>query len=69
MDDNQEIRSNAPEVRIEPGGPIVLKGYFTFRDSSGNIITGEQEIYLCRCGGSKNKPFCDDTHKIIGVPG
>jgi CDGSH-type Zn-finger protein len=68
MADTKE-NSQAPEIRILPNGPIMLKGNFSFRDSSGNITTGEQELYLCRCGGSKNKPWCDETHKIIGVPG
>jgi len=49
-------------------GPIMIKGIFRFRDSTGKITEGEQEIYLCRCGGSSSKPFCDDTHKRIGVP-
>jgi CDGSH-type Zn-finger protein len=67
MDDTAKDKTN-PEVRILKNGPILLKGTFSFKDSSGQITTGEQELYLCRCGGSKNKPWCDDTHKIIGVP-
>jgi CDGSH-type Zn-finger protein len=69
MSDNQENTGKVPEVRVLPKGPIMLKGNFSFRDSSGKITTGEQELYLCRCGGSKNKPWCDGTHKSIGVPG
>ena len=58
---------NTVEVRINKNGPILVKGNFSFKDSSGKITTGEQELYLCRCGGSSNKPFCDGTHKNIGV--
>jgi len=57
-----------PEVRVLNNGPILIKGRFLFRDSLGKITEGEQEIYLCRCGGSENKPFCDGTHKTHGVP-
>ena len=69
MADNLENNNEIPEVRILHNGPIMLKGNFSFRDSSGNITSGEQELYLCRCGGSKNKPWCDETHKTFGVPG
>jgi CDGSH-type Zn-finger protein len=37
-------------------------------DADGNqydIPRGES-IVLCRCGGSKTKPFCDKTHSKIG---
>jgi CDGSH-type Zn-finger protein len=66
-----EQEKNAPaapaEVNILKDGPIMIKGNFMFKDSSGNITRGEQELYLCRCGGSASKPFCDGTHKKIGV--
>ncbi|HEY4847500.1 MAG TPA: CDGSH iron-sulfur domain-containing protein [Methylocella sp.] len=29
-------------------------------------VRTEPTMYLCRCGGSSNKPFCDGTHKKIG---
>jgi CDGSH-type Zn-finger protein len=56
------------EVTIQKNGPIMIKGVFRFRDSSGKITEGEQELYICRCGGSATKPWCDGTHKRIGVP-
>jgi CDGSH-type Zn-finger protein len=65
---NEDRHENFPEVQIQKKGPIRIKGYFTFRDSSGNVTTGEQELSICRCGGSKNKPWCDGTHNTTGVP-
>jgi CDGSH-type Zn-finger protein len=32
-------------------------------NSKEEKIPAEPEVYLCRCGGSGNKPFCDGTHK------
>ncbi|MDB5462625.1 MAG: iron-binding protein, partial [Phenylobacterium sp.] len=29
-------------------------------------VSGEKKIFLCRCGGSTTKPFCDGTHSKIG---
>ena len=55
------------EVIITKGGPIHVKGFFSLKDSSGHAEIKEQDIYLCRCGGSSNKPFCDGTHRKIGI--
>jgi hypothetical protein len=68
MGETEESNKKIPEVRIMPGGPMIIKGNFSFRDSSGKIITGEQEILLCGCGESKNKPFCDCSNKSMPVP-
>jgi CDGSH-type Zn-finger protein len=66
----EDLKTDAPapvEVRILKDGPLLIKGNFSFRDASGKVITGEQELHLCRCGGSSSKPFCDGTHNEIGV--
>jgi CDGSH-type Zn-finger protein len=53
---------NETSFKIEQGGPLEVSGNFRIADSRGKIITTEGAVYLCRCGGSSNKPFCDDTH-------
>ena len=61
-----------PEVQIEimPNGPYIVTGPVDLIDSQGNAVpVRKQVIALCRCGGSKTKPFCDGTHSDIGFQG
>ncbi len=59
-----------PEVQIKAteNGPLQVKGPLTLTDVDGNVYDlsdrGET-VFLCRCGGSTNKPFCDGTHSKI----
>jgi CDGSH-type Zn-finger protein len=55
----------APTIIISANGPVIVKGYFSFRDSSGQITEKEQEVHLCGCGKSGNKPFCDKSHSKL----
>ena len=49
-----------------PDGPLHLRGEFELRgDEDGSTYRGS-DAWLCRCGGSNNKPFCDGTHARIG---
>ncbi len=48
-------------------GPYQVIGRIRIQTESGRVIeTEEGENWLCRCGGSQNKPFCDGTHSKIG---
>jgi CDGSH-type Zn-finger protein/uncharacterized Fe-S cluster protein YjdI len=55
-------------LRITPevNGSLRFEGPFQVRDAAGETIYRGQEEWLCRCGGSNNKPFCDSTHKSNG---
>ena len=55
--------------KINGGGPLEVTGNFRIVDSSGRIIENEGPVYLCRCGGSSKKPYCDGTHSRIGFSG
>jgi 3-phenylpropionate/trans-cinnamate dioxygenase ferredoxin subunit len=60
------------DVQITPteNGPYKVTGPIELLDPEGNPIpTRGTTIFLCRCGGSTNKPFCDGTHSKIGFQG
>ncbi len=56
----------APRIRFAHNGPIVVEGLKTFRDGDGTPLETRDRMRLCRCGASKNKPYCDGTHARIG---
>lgn len=54
-------------IQILKNGPALVTGNFIVRDAKKKKVRIEGEITaLCRCGGSKKKPFCDGTHQSIG---
>ena len=53
-------------IIIRPNGPLIIRGAIRIEDADGNLVATDQEVYLCRCGASKNKPFCDGMHKQTG---
>lgn len=58
----------ADQTIITPttNGPYHVRGSFRIVLPSGRELETDGETWLCRCGGSGNKPFCDGTHKKIG---
>lgn len=61
------------DVQVVPteNGPYKVTGEIELVDAEGNVIdtSGKKTVFLCRCGGSTNKPFCDGTHSKIGFQG
>ena len=47
-------------------GPLWLRGGIEVVSSDGFAYEVRNRVTLCRCGESKNKPFCDGTHIEIG---
>jgi len=59
-------RGGALEVTLKADGCLHVKGNLEICCGSGRTVQRTTEAWLCRCGGSQNKPFCDGTHKKIG---
>jgi CDGSH iron-sulfur domain-containing protein 3 len=62
MEDKKEFKSQAI-IEIIDNGPIKITGNILIRDSKRDITDKPEEVYLCRCGRSQNKPYCDESHK------
>lgn len=59
------------EVVATKNGPYLVTGdlaQLELRDGDGNLfsVDGKHRIFLCRCGASTTKPFCDGQHTKIG---
>ncbi len=61
MNDNQKV-----VVTNFENGPYMIKGKFTITDAKGKELSVTDPTYLCRCGHSKSKPYCDGQHKNLG---
>ena len=53
-------------VTLGADGPVYLRGTIRLEDAQGNVIAEDTRMALCRCGASKNKPFCDNSHVEAG---
>lgn len=55
-----------PIVTVTKDGPYAITGGIELVDQLPGEGASTEHYTLCRCGGSKNKPFCDGTHWHIG---
>jgi len=57
-----------PETIITPtnNGPLHVRGRFRVVLPSGRELETDGETWLCRCGASRDKPFCDGSHRRVG---
>jgi CDGSH-type Zn-finger protein len=63
-------RCTMAEVTVTENGPYKVSGPITLTDPAGNEITAiGKTIFLCRCGHSNDKPFCDGSHASSGFDG
>ncbi len=55
-------REGEPTIFVAPNGPYLVSGRPDLINTTQAEGTSKEHFTLCRCGGSKNKPFCDGTH-------
>jgi len=55
-----------PAIFVSSNGPYYVSGGIELADAPWGDGASREHYTLCRCGGSKNKPFCDGTHFTIG---
>ena len=62
----QEEPAPANRLQVAADGPIYASGDLAILDAEHAEIERHTRVALCRCGASKNKPFCDGTHVEAG---
>lgn len=61
-----EMRNGPVDVRPQPNGPLKIVGNLEIVSGTGRTVSKVRQAFFCRCGQSKNKPYCDGSHKAIG---
>lgn len=70
-----DAEKGKPEIESETiaevmqNGPLLVYGNVKVKHTDGTETSKHKVTAFCRCGASKNKPFCDGTHKKIGFQG
>ena len=62
----EERPSDVPVVSTVKDGPLYVRGHLQLTDHEGRPVDTGPRAALCRCGASKNKPFCDNSHIEAG---
>jgi CDGSH-type Zn-finger protein len=59
--------SESVKITVRPNGPLQVEGTIELTDANGKQwdLAGKPAVFLCRCGASENKPFCDGAHKKV----
>lgn len=59
-----DLIGDGTRIRARRDGPIEVRGAVRLTDATRTVHEVTRAL-LCRCGGSANKPFCDNTHLRI----
>jgi hypothetical protein len=66
----RDDKTRTPKVAVSKNGPYLVTGGIELAGVENWAEGASKEHYtLCRCGASKNKPFCDGMHLGIKFRG
>lgn len=57
------------EITPTVDGPFHAQHIRALKNDRGQTVGADESIFLCRCGASKNKPYCDGSHSAVGFSG
>jgi CDGSH-type Zn-finger protein/uncharacterized Fe-S cluster protein YjdI len=60
------VRDGPVALAPQPNGPLKVSGNLEICAGGGRVVQRGSTVFLCRCGASQNKPFCDGSHKAAG---
>ncbi len=65
-DEYEDTIAVAEDPQENVSASLNVRGDFTLESADGTLYEKRNRLALCRCGQSRNKPFCDGTHVDIG---
>ena len=60
------LPSPATVVTLSTDGPLAIEGRVRVQTAGGEVVRETERVALCRCGGTRNQPFCDGSHLTVG---
>ena|ERR1700686_318892 len=68
-DGGAETADGADSISLVTRGPLYVRGDITLQLPDGTLVRHDTRLALCRCGQSKNKPYCDNSHIEVDFEG
>ena len=67
--DDTELGAGPLKISVRANAMLIARGPVTLIRADGSVAAKRSKAALCRCGHSRNKPFCDGSHKDAGFEG
>ena len=69
MDSADDETTALLRIRLRYNGPLVLQGSVRIEREDGTLMREAESTAVCRCGASREMPFCDGSHRVTAFRG